>query len=80
MASKTINESKATHYAAWEGDNKESKVSNSSVKNRIVVKGLNGQAYLVDITYLQKIQLKAAPTNFAGIMDSANNTTNYFEY
>lgn len=75
MARKTIEELKA----AWGGGNKSTKLTNT-IKNRLAVKGLDGQAYIIDVTHLQKIQLEAKPTDFAGIADSTTNMTNYFEY
>ena len=57
------------------------------MKNRIAVKGFDGQAYIVDVSHLQKIQLEAKKpettksTEFAGITSPApTNTTNFFEY
>lgn len=61
MAGKTIEESRATCQAAWEGakggKSKQGGGSNGtgSIKNGIAVKGLDGQAYIVDIKNLQKI-------------------------
>lgn len=56
MAGKIIEESKAARKAARGGGNKQNAASNNSApKNGIAVKGLNGQAYIVDITHLQKV-------------------------
>lgn len=81
MAGKTIEEFKA----AQGGDHKREKpaniLSDKTVKNSIAVKGLDSQAYIIDMIYLQKIQLDAKPTKFAGVANSmANNSTEYFEY
>ncbi|KAG5714973.1 hypothetical protein E4T56_gene5368 [Termitomyces sp. T112] len=89
MAGKTINESKAARQAAQGGGRKGGKPSSNTtpsattIKNGIAVKGLDGQAYIVDLSHLQKIQLDVTkPTDFAGIADSSPNstTTEYFEY
>lgn len=79
MAGKTIKESKAACQATQGGGNKNAKTTNT-IKNGLAVKGLDGQAYIVDIAHLQKIQLETKPADFAGIADSATNTTDYFEY
>lgn len=47
----------------------------------MAIEGLDGQAYIVDIIHLQKIQLKAKPTDFASVADIAiMNKTEYVEY
>lgn len=51
----------------------------NNIKNSIVVKGLDGQAYIVNLENLQKIQLEATkPTEF--VEATITNTTDFFEY
>ena len=55
--------------------------NNNLVKNGITVKGLDGQAYIVDTTHLQKIQLDTKQTKFVGVANSTDNSTmDYFKY
>lgn len=84
MAGKTIEESRTARLAARGGakggnPKQGGGSNNNSIKNGIAVKGLDGQAYIVDIDNLQKIQLEAAkPAEFAGAVTT--NSTDYFEY
>lgn len=69
MAGKTIEESRSMCQAT-QGEAKEEKIKqrgahNSNIKNEIMVKGLDGQIYIVDIKNLQKIQLEMAKTLWA---------------
>ena len=52
----------------------------TNIKNGIAIKELDGQAYIVDIDNLQKIQLKnmTKPTEFADTVTT--NTMDFFEY
>lgn len=77
-----IDEFKAMQKAAQGGDNKGGKTgNNNTTKNGIEIKSLDGQAYIVDTTHLQKIQLEAKQIKFAGIANSTDiSTINYFEY
>lgn len=84
MARKTIEESctvcQAAQGGAKEGKSKQGGGSNNGgIKKRIAVKGLDGQAYIIDINSLQKIQLKATkPAEFAGA--ATTNSTDFFKY
>ncbi|KAH0582454.1 hypothetical protein H2248_010398 [Termitomyces sp. 'cryptogamus'] len=69
MAEKTIEESKATRKAA-QGGGKSKTGGAQTLKSGIAAKGLNGQAYMVDLSHLQKIQLYSTtpnPNEFAGV-------------
>lgn len=59
--------------------------ANNNTKVGIAMKGLDGQAYLIDTTHLQKIQIETAKTDtsdFARVAssDTPVNSTNFFEY
>lgn len=89
MAGKTIEESvnarRATRGGGKPTGNSKT-ASGNGTKNNIAVKGLDGQAYVVDISHLQKLQLDSNNVNvpktseFAGIASSGTNSTEFFEY
>lgn len=71
MAGKMIEESKAAHLAVWEGakgGKLKQRGGSTDIKNGIVVKGLDRQAYIIDVNNLQKIQLETSTKlmEFAG--------------
>ncbi|KAH0587875.1 hypothetical protein H2248_006630 [Termitomyces sp. 'cryptogamus'] len=83
MARKTIEELRTVQLAA-QGGAKGGKLKqgggSTNIKNGIMVKGLDRQAYIIDIDSLQKIQLEttAKPAEFAGAITT--NSTDFFEY
>lgn len=83
MAGKTIEESRTARLAARggaKGGKSKQGGGSSTIKNGIAVKGLDGQAYIVDVDNLQKIQLETTikTAEFAGAITT--NSTDFFEY